>query len=88
MKTLCLFNKLKSHTDKLLENHLLSVGNMCEEIISSKKLNLDEYIDSKVLQDISYLVGVTHDCGKVTTYFQDYINETDEIKNGRFKVSR
>ncbi len=79
------FGKLKSHPDKVLESHLLSVGNLCQEITSSKKLNLDNYIDFKVLQDISYLIGASHDCGKATSYFQAYINEEDGTKKEKLK---
>lgn len=78
-------DNLKSHTDKYLEDHLLSVGNICREIVISKKLNLDNYVDFEVLQDISYLIGVTHDFGKATSYFQNYINEKDEIKKIKLK---
>lgn len=84
-KTLCLSNQIKSHPDKLLEDHLSSVANLSREIISSKRLNLDSYIDCKILQDISYLIGAGHDCGKATVYFQDYINESNETKKARLK---
>lgn len=69
-KTLYSSDKLKSHPDKFLEKHLLSVGSLCQEIVSSKKLNLDNYIDFKTIQDISYLIGITHDCGKATSFYQ------------------
>ena len=78
-------NKPKSHPDKFLEEHLLSVGNLCQEIISSKKLNLDRYIDYEILQDISFLIGLTHDCGKATSYFQNYINEKDGTRKAKLK---
>jgi len=78
-------NDLKSHPDKLLEDHLSAVGTLCKEIVSSKKLNIDEYVSLGVFQDISYLVGITHDFGKGTPFFQKYINETDESKRIKLK---
>jgi CRISPR-associated endonuclease/helicase Cas3 len=79
-KTLYLLNDLKSHPDKSLFNHLKNVGNNSKKILKSKNLNLDKFIDFETLKDISYLIGVTHDFGKATRFFQDYINEKDEIK--------
>lgn len=84
-KTLYSSDKLKSHPDKFLEKHLLSVGSLCQEIVSSKKLNLDNYIDFKTIQDISYLIGITHDCGKATSYFQEYINEKDVTRKEKLR---
>jgi len=79
-KILSSLNDLKSHPDKLLREHLLKVGSLCQKILFSKRINIDNYIDHKTFQDISYLVGITHDFGKVTAYFQEYINEKDEVK--------
>ncbi len=79
-KILSLLNRLKSHSDKLLCEHLQKVGDLCQKNLSLKKLNIDEYVDFNVLRDISYLIGITHDFGKSTTYFQDYLQEQDEIK--------
>ncbi len=82
-KTSSLLNELKSHPDKSLFNHLKNVGDLSKKTIKSKKLNLGKFIDSEILEDISYLIGITHDFGKATDYFQRYINEEDEkIKFG------
>jgi CRISPR-associated endonuclease/helicase Cas3 len=77
---LSLWNRLKSHPDKLLIDHLQKVGDLCRQNLSLKKLNLDGYIDFNILKDISYLIGVAHDFGKVTNYFQEYLKEKDELK--------
>jgi len=82
---LCSFNQLKSHSDKLLEDHLFSVATLSQRITSSKRLNLDSYIDNKTLQDISYLIGAGHDFGKATSYFQKYINEGNEVEKAKLK---
>lgn len=75
-----LSNDLKSHPDTFLKDHLLNVGITCNNILTLKKLNLDEYVDFEILKDISYLVGITHDFGKASSYFQKYINENDKLK--------
>jgi len=84
-RILSLLIKLKSHPDKLLYEHLQKVGGLCQRNLSLKKLNIDKYVDFNVLRDISYLIGVTHDFGKSTSYFQDYLQEENEIKKIKLK---
>ncbi len=84
-KTLSLLNELKSHPDKLLLNHIENVGNLSKKIVGSKILNLDKFVDAETLKDISYLIGVTHDFGKATEFFQEYIKEYDEKKKWKLK---
>ncbi len=71
-------NKLKSHSNKLLYIHLKNVGNLSKKTIESKKINISEFLDFEILKEITYLIGITHDFGKATDYFQKYINEEDE----------
>jgi len=78
VKILSSLSKMYSHQDKLLVDHLQKVGDLCRQNLSLKKLNLDGYIDFNILKDISYLVGVAHDFGKATTYFQEYLKEKNE----------
>jgi CRISPR-associated endonuclease/helicase Cas3 len=66
--------KLKSHEDKLLINHLQNVANSSRQIINNKFLNL-KLIEKNHLANISYIIGISHDFGKATIYFQDYILE-------------
>jgi CRISPR-associated endonuclease/helicase Cas3 len=84
MKTSFLLNDLKSHPNRLLKDHLFNVGQCCKNTLSTKKLNI-EGIDSAILMDVAYLIGVTHDFGKATSFFQDYINEKDETKKIKLK---
>ena len=84
-RTSSLLNDLKSHPDKSLADHLNNVGNRCKEILRSKNLNIDEFVDFETLLEISYLIGITHDFGKATTYFQRYITETDEVARKKQK---
>lgn len=52
----------------LLKNHLQYVGNRSKEIINSKEFN---GIDKDIISDISYLIGISHDFGKYTAFFQE-----------------
>ena len=78
-------SSLKSHPDKLLKDHLFNVGKYCRETLSSEKLNMDKYLNSDILQEVAYLVGVGHDFGKATSYFQKYINEKDKTMREKLK---
>jgi len=84
-RTSSLLSDLKSHPDKSLADHLNNVGNRCKEILQSKNLNIAEFVDFDTLKEISYLIGITHDFGKATTYFQRYITETDEVARKKQK---
>jgi len=53
----------------LLKKHLQSVGNKSKEIILSKEFN--EEMNKEIIADVSYLIGVSHDFGKYTKFFQD-----------------
>jgi CRISPR-associated endonuclease/helicase Cas3 len=75
--------KLKSHPDKLLVNHLHRVGDLCRKTVSEKSLNID---DADLLRDAAYIIGITHDMGKATRFFQDYIEEKDEKKKKSLKA--
>jgi CRISPR-associated endonuclease/helicase Cas3 len=85
VKILFSLNKLYSHPDKLLEQHLKKVADICSKNLSLKKLNIDEYLDFNVLRDVSYLIGISHDFGKATSYFQNYLRETDETKRAELR---
>ena len=72
---------LFSHPNKPLMKHLKEVGDNCRSTLSGKFLNLSELeMDIKQLSEVIYLVGITHDFGKATKYFQDYLNEPDKDK--------
>jgi len=51
----------------LLKEHLGNVGNRSYEIIKTKELNS---LNKDVLADVSFLIGISHDFGKFTTFFQ------------------
>lgn len=75
--------KLKSHPDKLLKDHLHRVGELSRKTVADKSLNIGE---KDLLRDAAYLIGITHDLGKATKFFQDYIVETDEKKKKSLKA--
>lgn len=71
------FSELLSHPEKPLRVHLEGVSALCKDTISKKKLDFPK-IDSRILEDVAYILGVCHDFGKATRFFQEYIRETDE----------
>jgi len=75
--------KLKSHPDKRLVDHLRRVGQLSRKTVADKSLNID---DKDILTDAAYLIGVTHDLGKATSFFQEYIIEKDEMKKRSLKA--
>ena len=75
--------RLKSHPDKRLVDHLHRVGELSKKTVADKSLNID---DVDLLKDAAYLIGITHDLGKATRFFQDYITETDEKKKKSLKA--
>jgi len=63
------------HPDKLLKDHLKNVGYLSREIISSK------YVENKELfSNIAYLIGISHDFGKGTTFFQNMLTKGEKSK--------
>jgi len=74
---------LKSHPDKRLVDHLRRVGRLAKKTVAEKSLNID---DAEVLEDAAYLIGITHDLGKATRFFQEYIDEKDEGKKRSLKA--
>jgi CRISPR-associated endonuclease/helicase Cas3 len=81
--------KLKSHPDsqdgriRTLVDHLRRVGQLSRKTVTDKSLNID---DKDLLTDAAYLIGVTHDLGKATNFFQEYIVEKDEKKKKSLKA--
>jgi len=78
--------KLFSHRnpDKLLYEHLKNTANLSKKIIDEKVLNLDN-IDKGILSNISFIIGLSHDIGKATNYFQEYLKVKDEGKKNFLK---
>jgi len=60
----------KKKGSKLLHEHLYEVGNNVEALIRNSPVD-----NLKLMPGLSYLLGVAHDFGKYTTYFQRYLLE-------------
>lgn len=79
-------SKLQSHPGKPLNLHLLRVATNCKNLLNSKKLNFSDYLDTEILSKLAYLIGATHDFGKATKYFQEYLSERDEDRKKKLKA--
>lgn len=76
-------DKVFSHPEKLLEDHLRSVAQTSRNWIKSLRLNFD--VDKEVIADVSCIIGLAHDLGKSTNSFQTYLLTTDEEMKQRLK---
>jgi len=75
--------KLLSRPGKSLIDHLKNVGLIATNTVADKSLNIAE---AELLRDMAYIIGITHDVGKATKFFQKYILEKDEKKRRSLKA--
>ncbi|BAI80031.1 CRISPR-associated protein Cas3 [Deferribacter desulfuricans SSM1] len=68
-------SKLHSHPDRLLEKHTSQVIELANKYYSEISIN------DKILKDILTIITFSHDIGKSTQFFQDYILGDKELKN-------
>lgn len=68
--------KLKSHPspEGTLLRHLHRVGNACKKKIQFYEDNLKPKYDLIGFSNAAYIIGITHDFGKATSYFQNMLN--------------
>jgi CRISPR-associated endonuclease/helicase Cas3 len=66
---------LKSHPSKLLVNHLNSVADSSIKMLESSMAfhSFAEKEDPNLLKSACYIIGASHDVGKATQYFQEYL---------------
>lgn len=69
------YSKLKSHPSKFLEDHLENVANFSKSSFIS--LNFKNH---NLYSEISYIIGLTHDFAKSTSYFQNYLLKNDKTE--------
>lgn len=69
-----------AHSNDPLKEHLKAVGVKSKEII--KKISFNDRIDVELLSNISYLIGISHDFGKFTIFFQEKL-ELGINQNGK-----
>ena len=62
------YTELKSHPNKFLEDHLKNVANFSKSSFNS--LNFE---NNELFAEISYIIGLSHDFAKSTSFFQNYI---------------
>lgn len=77
--------RLYSHPTKTLFSHLEEVGKKSKDILLQKNLNVGDYVNIEILSNIIYLIGATHDFGKASKYFQEYLLEKDLTKKRKLK---
>ena len=85
METQSFFYKLKSRPGQLLTDHLTHTSDFCSKKIQSISFQFDTKADPALLTDVAGIIGFTHDLGKATGYFQNYINEENEQKKRLMK---
>ncbi|MGC8768594.1 CRISPR-associated helicase Cas3' [Calditerrivibrio sp.] len=75
-------SELYSHPNRLLEEHLTGTAKLAELFLSEKPPEV-----KKQLVDISKIIALSHDIGKSTKFFQDYLNAEDREKE-RLKTQK
>lgn len=75
------YTELKSHPNKFLEDHLKNVANFSKSSFNS--LNFE---NNELFAEISYIIGLSHDFAKSTSFFQNYIitGKSNENKSHGF----
>lgn len=68
-------SNLFSHPGIPLENHLIGVADLSDLFLSEKPLAIKEKLNS-----ICRVIALSHDVGKATRYFQDYLNANENEK--------
>ncbi len=76
--------KLESRPGQLLVDHLDNTARLCAGI-RKKRLPFADEDAMAFLGEAAWRIGYTHDLGKATRYFQDYIHEKDEKRKTRLK---
>jgi CRISPR-associated endonuclease/helicase Cas3 len=76
-------SNLYSHPAIPLENHLIGVADFSDLFLSEKPPEI-----RKRLNNICRIVALTHDIGKATGYFQEYLNADDKEKEKLKKVKK
>ncbi len=70
---------LLSHPEKLLREHLKNVSLIGDCIFSQKSINFESFSIDKIRQ-LNRINLLTHDLGKATSYFQEYIRSVNNNK--------
>jgi len=63
-----------NHPQKLLTSHLKNVAQKCKDEILNLDLDLKSLITQEKLAELSYQIGIFHDIGKASCFFQRRLN--------------
>jgi len=85
METPSFSYKLESRPGQLLIDHLTNTSNACLKSIQTTAFTFGPETEPDVLGHVAGLIGFTHDMGKATVFFQNYINE--ELAFGKCKYT-
>ena len=77
------YKEIWSHPNKPLKEHLENVAEIIK--FSVKDLPLNFHIEKTIISEILYYLGLYHDIGKATIFFQEYLREENEDKKARLK---
>lgn len=70
------YTDLMSHLNKKLENHLKNVADFSYDVF-----NFLEIENKELFSNISFLIGLTHDFAKSTSFFQTYLSDHTKKEN-------
>jgi len=76
--------KSESRPSQLLIDHLVNTANLCSKI-KELRLSIGAEGEIEILGEIACLIGFTHDLGKATGYFQEYLREDDVTRKASLK---
>jgi len=65
----------RSHENKELTDHLYEVGGFIK-----REVEKTNFKDREILENIGYIIGISHDFGKYTTFFQDYLKKETGVR--------
>jgi len=78
MEKILLSSNLYSHPQRLLEDHLIGVSKMSLLFLNEKpKFIKDKY------KNLIQIIGLCHDIGKSTQYFQEYLRNNDKFERSK-----
>jgi CRISPR-associated endonuclease/helicase Cas3 len=66
----------KNVKSKPLKEHLFNVGESSRKKVKESRLNLT-VIEKNDLEQLAFFIGIFHDFGKATTFFQEYIKSKE-----------
>ncbi|MCK4797252.1 MAG: CRISPR-associated endonuclease Cas3'', partial [Spirochaetes bacterium] len=69
-----------SHPGKKLRDHLFNVKSLALSLFNSRKTNIDNYTNDDIVKLLE-IICLTHDFGKATQYFQDYLDSPNDKNN-------